>query len=181
MSKPNQNLYTTLAKEAIEHYLKTGKILVIPKDLPEELTKIKAGVFVTLYNKKHPQNGEKLRGCIGTFLPVYKNIAEEIIYNAIAAATEDYRFEPITIEELPGLACEVSILSEPEQINDIKQLDAKKYGIIVESNHKRGLLLPDIDGVDSPEQQINIAAGKGGIDLKKEKIKLYRFEVKKHK
>lgn len=180
--------YVELAQKAIKYYFQNEKVMPTPTDLPSEMTEQQAGVFVTIFNTKHSSNDKGLRGCIGTFLPVYKNIAEEIINNAVAAATQDYRFEPITEDELPELKYEVSILSEPEQVDSIKKLNAKKYGVIVEAGHsavfegnnKRGLLLPDLEGVDTVEQQIAIAAQKGGIDLKREKVKFFRFEIKKY-
>ncbi len=164
-----------LARKAIEEYVKYGRI--IPPPPPEEMTpemRKKAGVFVSL--KKH---GE-LRGCIGTFLPTRKNVAEEIIYNAIAAATEDPRFPPVREDELDELDISVDILSEPEPVESLSQLDPKRYGIIVESGWKRGLLLPDLEGVDTVEQQLSIAMAKAGISPK-EPIKVYRFTVQRYK
>ncbi len=185
------NPLVLLAKQAVENYIKEGKIIESPKDLPKEFSQRKAGAFVTI-----EKDGE-LRGCIGTYLPTRKNIAEEIIQNAIAAATEDYRFGPISKEELPYLSYEVSILSEPEPVKDIKELDPKKYGIIVKSQgfasgsdvifntapksyQKTGLLLPDLEGVDTIEKQISIACQKGGIDPQTEKIIIYKFTVEKY-
>ena len=166
-----------LGKLSVETYLKEGKIISPPDDLPKEFLKKRAGAFVTI-----EQNG-KLRGCIGTYLPTKKNIAEEIISNAIAAATEDYRFEPVTIEEIPYLNCSVYILSQPELVKDIKKLNPKNFGIIIKTLSKPikcGLLLPDLDGVDTVEQQIQICCQKGGIDKEKEKFIIFCFTVKKH-
>ena len=183
------NPYINLAKQSIENYIKNGKIIELPKDLPEEFYIRKAGVFVTI------KKDNELRGCIGTFLPARKNIGEEIIYNAISAATQDYRFSLIAQNELSELDYEVSILSEPEKVVEgIKNpakfseekfreagLDPKKYGVIVKTNDgKSGLLLPDLEGVDSVEQQISIACQKAGINLAVDKIILYRFTVKKY-
>jgi len=176
----NMNFYVLLARQAIENYIKEGKIISPTTDLAEEfLIQGRAGTFVTI-----EKNGN-LRGCIGTYLPTRKNIAEEIIYNAIAAATEDYRFEPIKKEELPELTYTVYILNEPELIKDIKGLNPKKYGIIVKTvpnSHfvaKTGLLLPDLEGVDTIEKQISIACQKASINPLKEKILIYRFTVEK--
>ena len=180
-----------LAKLGVETYVKERKIISPPPDLPEEFLKRRAGTFITI-----EKNGD-LRGCIGTYLPTRKNIAEEIIYNAIATATEDYRFKPIQKEELPQLSYTVYILSEPELIKDINELDPKKYGIIVKTvpinypnstgavfnGHlvaKTGLLLPDLEGIDTIEKQIFIACQKAGIDPRKEKIIIYRFTVEKY-
>lgn len=160
-----------LARKAVETFVENGKDFEIPKDFPEDFWKKKAGVFVTI--EKHG----KLRGCIGTYLATKKNIAEEIIQNAIAAATQDDRFGPVTKEELPHLSYTVYILSNPEKITDIQQLDPKKFGAIVRSSEKCGLLLPDLDGVETIEQQLNICCQKGGIDPLKEKITIFRFEA----
>ncbi len=144
------------------------------------------------------EKGGKIRGCIGTYLPTKKNIAEEIIYNAIAAATEDYRFGPIQKEELPELSYTVYILSQPELIKDINELNPKKFGIIVKTapitfphdrdavfnGHlvaKTGLLLPDLERIDTVEKQISIACQKAGIDSRTEKIIIYKFAVEKFK
>jgi len=185
------NPYILLAKQAIENYVKEGKIPPLPEDLPEEFLKRKAGTFVTI-----EKNGE-LRGCIGTYLPTKENIAKEIISNAIAAATEDYRFGPIQKEELPHLSYTVYILNEPELVKNIKNLDPQKYGIIVKTvpiispnrtdvvfnGHlplKSGLLLPDLEGIDTIEKQISVACQKGGIDPTGEKILIYKFTVEKY-
>jgi len=158
-----------LAKLAVEKYVKEGKVLFLPENLPKEFLERRAGAFVTIEKK-----GE-LRGCIGTYLPTRQNIAEEVIYNAIAAATEDWRFGPVQKEELPYLSYTVYILSEPELVKDISELDPKKYGIIVKTvpispsgdvifnGHfvpKTGVLLPDLEGVDTIEKQILIACQK---------------------
>ncbi|MFA5076544.1 MAG: AmmeMemoRadiSam system protein A [Patescibacteria group bacterium] len=170
------NPYSRLARQAVEEHFDTGKTLKPPADLPMELLEKKAGVFVTIYNQK------ELRGCIGTFLPTQKNIAQEIIANSISAATVDYRFQPISLEELPQLSYEISILTEPELVQSLKDLDPKKYGVIVRSRHRRsGLLLPDLDGVDTIEQQLSIAASKGGIDSDSDPIEIYRFMTIKYR
>jgi len=194
------NSYILLAKQAIETYVKEGKIISLPDNLPKEFSR-KAGAFITIEkNLRGLPRGEHkrvLRGCIGTYLPTKENIAKEIIANAIAAAAEDYRFGPVQKEELPRLSYTVYILNEPELVKNIKELDPKKYGIIVKiipitypnrtnvvfNGHlplKSGLLLPDLEGVDTVEKQISIACQKGGIDPAREKILIYRFTVKKH-
>ena len=117
-----------LAKEAVENYIEKEEIIPSPQNLPEEILKKKAGVFVTV-----EKEGE-LRGCIGTYLPTRINIAEETIHNAVAAASEDYRFGQIKKEELPLLSYTVSILSYPEEVNGLKELDPKKFGIIVKTS-----------------------------------------------
>lgn len=169
--------YPNLARQAVTAYL-TDKTKISPSaDLPSELLKKRSGVFVTIETRA----GHKLRGCIGTFLPTKKNIALEVIDNAIAAATEDYRFEPLSTGEVPELTFTVSLLQEPQQIKTLKELDVKKYGVIVKAPDGRsGLLLPDIDSVDTPEKQVSIAAQKGGIDLAADTIYLFRFTVEKY-
>ncbi len=161
-----------LAKEAVENYVRSGKVLV-PKELSAEMTS-RAGVFVSI--KKH---GE-LRGCIGTFAPTRENIAQEIVANAISSATQDPRFAPVEAWELDDLEYSVDILTPPQPVSSPAELDAKRYGVIVECGLRRGLLLPDLEGVDSVEQQIEICRAKAGISAN-EPIKLYRFEVKRYK
>lgn len=136
--------------------------------------KEKAGVFVSL--KKH---GE-LRGCIGTFEPAQPNVAEEVIACAVSSATRDPRFLPVAPEELPYLEYSVDVLTRPEPVKDKSRLDPKKHGLIVECGARRGLLLPDLEGVDTVEQQVEICCRKGGIDPG-EPVKLYCFQVKRYK
>lgn len=162
-----------LAKRTIEKYIKEERIIDVPEDLTPEMDQ-RAGVFVSI----HKADGS-LRGCIGTFSPTQKNVAEEIIMNAISAATKDPRFPAIEENELPGLDISVDVLSEPVLIKDKKDLDAKKFGVIVKSGYRRGLLLPDLPGVDTPEQQIEICRMKGGIG-QSEAVELYRFEVRRY-
>jgi AmmeMemoRadiSam system protein A len=133
-----------------------------------------AGVFVTLH--KHGQ----LRGCIGTFEPAQRNVAEEIISNAINSATRDPRFSPVAPEELEDLEYSVDVLTPPEPVKDKSQLDPKKHGLIVERGSRRGLLLPDLEGVDTADQQISICCQKAGISPD-EPLDLYYFEVKRYK
>ena len=161
-----------LARKAIEEYVRTGRTMTLPDELTPEM-KEQAGVFVCL--KKHGQ----LRGCIGTFLPQGKNVAEEIIRNAVAAATEDPRFHPIEQKELPEIDCSVDLLSAPELVRDEGELDPKKYGVIVVSGGRKGLLLPDLDGVDTVAEQIRIAKMKAGISPVDE-TEIYRFEVRRY-
>lgn len=161
-----------LAKEAVEAYIREGKVIK-PKELTPEM-KGRAGVFVSI--KKF---GE-LRGCIGTFEPTKANIAEEIIANAISSATQDPRFPPVREDELKELEYSVDVLTKPEPVKDIKELDPKRYGVIVVRGWRKGLLLPDLEGVDTVEEQIDICRRKAGI-LPDEPIEIYRFEVKRYK
>jgi len=164
-----------LAKSAIEEYVRNGKIISIPENLTSEYYEKNCGVFVSLHK------GGELRGCIGTYLPAHKNLAEEIIYNAIAACSQDNRFYPITVEDLSELKIEVSLLRAPENIKDIEELDPKKYGVIVRCSDGRcGLLLPDLDGVNSVHDQMSIACRKGGIDPEKDAFEISRFEIEKY-
>lgn len=168
------NPFIKLAQQTIEYYLKTGKILALPDDLPAEMLAQKAGVFVSLHYLG------KLRGCIGTTEATTDNLAAEIRQNALAAAFEDPRFEPVTIDELKHLVISVDVLNQAQLIKSRKELDVKKYGIIVEAGYKRGLLLPDIEGVDSIDQQIDIACQKAGINPEIEKFKIYKFTVTRY-
>lgn len=166
------NPIVKLAKATVESYVKQGKL---PK--PEELTaemQERAGVFVSI--KKRGQ----LRGCIGTFEPTRANIAEEIIQNAVSSATGDPRFSPVRASELPDLEYSVDILTQPEPVDSTDELDPKKYGVIVECGSRRGLLLPDLEGVDTADEQIRICRLKAGI-AEDEPVKLYRFEVRRYR
>lgn len=192
------NSFISLAKKTVETYIGTGKIINPPASMPKEFNR-KAGVFVSIhkvtppvqFTQLHPQklfdgyqpqtSREELRGCIGTFLPAQKNLALEIIHNSIRAATCDPRFFPIATGELPQLYYSVDILSCPEQVNETGDLNPKKYGLIVTAPEgQRGLLLPDLEGVKTVEQQIEICRAKAGISPE-EKITLQRFTVKRHK
>jgi len=159
-----------LARKAVERYVQQGKIFR-PRKLTADM-KQRAGVFVSI--KKH---GE-LRGCIGTFVPTRTNVADEIVANAISSATQDPRFMPVEPSELGDLEYSVDVLTEPEPVRSADQLDARKYGVIVECGYRRGLLLPDLPGVDKVEEQIEICRAKAGISAG-EPIRLYRFRVKR--
>jgi AmmeMemoRadiSam system protein B/AmmeMemoRadiSam system protein A len=162
-----------LAKDTVEKYVKEGKKPASPPALTPEM-RARAGVFVSIH--KHGA----LRGCIGTFEPQQQNVAEEIITNAISSATRDPRFDPVAPDELQDLDYSVDVLTSPEPVSDTGSLDAKKYGVIVEAGWRRGLLLPDLEGVDTPDEQIDICRQKGGISPD-EPVQLYRFEVKRYK
>lgn len=171
------HFYIELAKKAVENYIKKGEIISPFNDSPKEALTQKSGTFVTIM-----ENGD-LRGCIGTYLPTKRNIAEEIIHNAIAAATEDCRFRALCEEELLELSYSVYILNEPEQVKDLKELNPKRYGILVRTallTAKSGLLLPDLDGINTIEKQISIACQKGGIDPTKERVLIYKFTTQKY-
>ena len=161
-----------LAKKTIEEYVRTGKTIPLPDPLTPEM-KEHAGVFVCL------KVGGQLRGCIGTFMPVCGTVAEEIIKNAVCAASQDPRFIPVDEKELASLEYSVDVLSAPEKIHDVKDLDPKKYGVIVAKSGMRGLLLPDLEGVDTVEEQLRIAKMKAGL-APDERADIYRFEVKRY-
>ena len=162
-----------LAKKTIEEYVLNGKVIEPPENPVPEMVK-KAGVFVSLKMK-----GE-LRGCIGTFQPTTESVAAEIIQNAISAATQDPRFMAVNSSELKDLDYSVDLLSEPEKVNSRNELDPKKFGVIVKCGERKGLLLPDLEGVNTVDEQISIASTKAGIYME-ENIELYRFEVKRYK
>ena len=171
--RENSDAYVRLARDAVEAYVLRREMIKVPDGLPEEMLTQQAGAFVSIH--KHGD----LRGCIGTIAPTRSCVAEEIIGNAISASTRDPRFPAVQPDELEWLEINVDVLGEPEDIESEDELDVKRYGVIVSSGRKRGLLLPDLDGVDTVEQQVDIAMRKGGIN-KFEKYKLQRFEVIRH-
>ena len=162
--------YVKLARETLETFVRDGKKIEIPQWVPAEFKTKRAGVFVSL------KIGGMLRGCIGTIGPVRVNVAEEIIYNAISAGTQDPRFPTVRTEELKELVYSVDVLGAPEKIDSMEKLDVKRYGVIVTSGFRRGLLLPDLEGVDTPEQQVEIALQKAGI-RRSDPFEMERFEV----
>ena len=161
-----------LAKKTVEAYIKEGRVFKPQKLTPQ--MKERAGTFVSIHKL-----GE-LRGCIGTIEPRKSNVAEEIILNAISSATRDPRFLPITPDELEDLEYSVDVLTTPEPVESKDQLDPKRYGAIVEAGWRKGLLLPDLEGVNTVEEQIDICRLKAGIGPD-EPVRLYRFEVKRYK
>lgn len=162
-----------LAKMSIETYVRHGKQTAPPEELTPEMAQ-KAGVFVSI--KKRGQ----LRGCIGTFLPVSDTVAGEVIRNAVCAATQDPRFPPVAAGELDQLEYSVDVLTPPEKIEKTEDLDPRKFGIIVTSGGRKGLLLPALEGVDSVEEQLRIAKMKAGI-LPHEKSDIFRFTVQRYR
>ena len=161
-----------LAKDTVESYIREGRI-PDAKELTPDMTG-QAGVFVSI--KKHGQ----LRGCIGTFEPTRRNIADEVITTAINSATRDPRFEPVTVDELWELEYSVDVLTGPEPIRGRGELDPRRYGLIVECGGRKGLLLPDLEGVNTAEEQIEICRQKAGI-MPDEPVRLYRFEVRRYR
>lgn len=182
LKKRTENIYVALARAAIEEWVHTGKYLdwdaymdiILPREAIEELEKRRGGAFVSIHNNGH------LRGCIGTTMATRENLADEIISNAVKAASEDPRFYPIGVNELEDLEIKVDVLGEIVAISGIEELDVKEYGVVVEgSRGRRGLLLPDLEGVDTPQQQVDIAMEKAGLD-KGEVVKLFRFKVTRY-
>jgi MEMO1 family protein len=163
-----------LARQSIESYVRYGRIIKPPAAMTSEMQS-PAGAFVSL----HDSNGE-LRGCIGTIEACRDNLADEVIHNAISAATRDPRFPTVSASELSGLQIEVDVLREPEPILSLDELDPRHYGVIVECGGRRGLLLPDLEGVDTAECQFEIACRKGRI-CADEPMQMYRFEVARYK
>jgi len=162
-----------LARKSAETFVKTGQEIPPPQELTPEMT-AKAGVFVCIKKKG------TLRGCVGTFMPCTENVAEEIIKNAMSAATRDPRFDPVTEDELQQLEYSVDLLSPPEKVSDISELDPKKYGVIVLHGSRKGLLLPDLEGVDSAEEQLRIAKMKACINPQ-DKVEIFRFTVSRYR
>jgi len=158
-----------LARRTIEKYVKDGEAISPPSELTPEMEQ-RAGVFVSLHKRG------ALRGCIGTIEPAQPNVAQEIIHNAISAATRDPRFPPVRSDELNDLEISTDVLSEAEMISSLDELDPKRYGVIVEKGYRRGLLLPNLEGVDTAEKQIDIALRKAWIN-KDEEYEIQRFEV----
>lgn len=167
--------YVELTKKAVEEYIKNKKIIKIPRNLPKKFYIPRGGVFVTI------KKGKELRGCVGTYLPAEKNLAQEIVSSAISACSRDGRFYPVSEKELSGLSYEVSVLSRPQKIKAIEKHNPKKHGLIVAcADGRRGLLLPDLEGVDTVQDQIAIACQKGRIDPQSNNYELYEFTVEKH-
>ena len=165
--------YVALARESFTAYTLRREHIAVPDWVPPEILDVQAGAFVSLH-----MDGD-LRGCIGTLGPVRDSLAEEIICNAIAACSEDPRFPPVTPEELERIECSVDVLGEPEPIDGLDQLDPKRYGVIVTRMWQRGVLLPDLEGVDTVQMQVAIAKQKAGIP-QDARCKLQRFEVVRH-
>ena len=180
--KSKEDPYVRLARFTVEQYIRERKRIRIPQDLPEslreslpmEMMQAEAGVFVSLHKEG------RLRGCIGTIAAVRPCIAEEIVENAISASTRDPRFSPVRPDELPFLEISVDVLGEAEKIQSKDELDVKRYGVIVTKGHKRGLLLPNLDGVDNVDDQVSIALQKAGLSPREKNYELQRFEVVRH-
>jgi AmmeMemoRadiSam system protein A/AmmeMemoRadiSam system protein B len=164
-----------LARQVVETFVTTGDVIKAPEGLSELLSQ-RAGCFVSIKTRE----GE-LRGCIGTIEPVNPTLAEEVIINAISAATRDPRFVPVREAELPELKYSVDVLSAPE-LARLEDLDPRVYGVIVEDENgaRRGLLLPNLEGVDTAAKQVEIATRKAGIP-ESSKVKIWRFRADRYR
>ena len=172
--RASEDPWVRLARLSLETYVRTGRPLdTLPDGLPAQLTGQAAGAFVSLH-----QNGQ-LRGCIGTTSPTQPSVAWEIVRNAVSAGTRDPRFPALRKEELDTLEYSVDVLGQPQPVDSPAQLDPRRYGVIVTYGRKQGLLLPDLEGVDTVEQQVGIARQKGGI-RPEDPYTLQRFEVVRH-
>lgn len=172
--KAAEDPWVRLARLSLETYVRTGKRLkALPEDLPAEMTEREAGAFVSLHIRG------RLRGCIGTTGPTAPSVALEIVHNAVSAGAQDPRFPPVRADELSSLEYSVDVLGPAERISGPELLDVKRYGVIVSCRGRRGLLLPDLEGIDTVEEQISIAREKGGIGPR-EPYTLERFEVVRH-
>lgn len=163
-----------LAKRAVESHVRAGEAITAPGDLGGEMLE-RSGVFVCL------KKGGELRGCIGTVEPSTSCAAEETIKNAIAAATQDPRFPPVNHDELDDLDYSVDVLCPPERVAGIGELDPARYGVIVVKDFRKGLLLPDLQGVETAEKQLRIAMTKAGIVPDEGDVEVYRFEVRRYR
>jgi len=163
-----------LAKEAVEEHVRKGRHTRVPEDLPGEL-QVPGAVFVCLKKR------QCLRGCIGTVSPQCASLAEEVIQNAINACSRDPRFDPVEAEELDDLEYTVDVLEKAEPVGSDADLDPRVYGVIVEKSWRRGLLLPDLEGVDTVRQQLDIAMHKAGIAPDESDVRISRFRVSRYK
>ena len=167
--------YVKLAIQAVRHFLLKGEILPCPDSLPNEMNR-QLGTFVSIKKKI---NGE-LRGCIGTVSPNQDNLAKEIIQNAVNAATRDPRFIPIVINELDQFLFSVDVLTPLEFIDKPEQLNPKQYGLSIKYGKHQGILLPNLEGIDSVQRQIYLCLKKGNIK-KNVDYQMYRFEVERYR
>jgi AmmeMemoRadiSam system protein A len=175
-TREREDIFVRLAREAIETFLIEDRVIGAAREPYEGVALLETrefGAFVSI------KNSRGLRGCIGTYRPTRENLGKEIIHNAIAAATEDPRFDAITEKELGDLIITVDVLHPPRPVKGITKLDPKRYGVIVRSGYKSGLLLPELEGVDTPEEQLRIVLSKAGIKSH-ESYDLEIFEVERH-
>ena len=165
--------FIALAYKAIKTYLETGQVISAPDSLPKNMAE-PAAVFVSLYSADN-----QLRGCRGTITPTEPNLAEAIIRTTISSAIDDPRFPPMAIAELPGLIIKIDKLSPLEPVSDINCLDEKVYGVLIQSDNRRAVLLPDIAAVDSVPRQLELVRRKANL-APDEPAELYRFTVTRY-
>jgi AmmeMemoRadiSam system protein A len=171
-----KTLFAQHAFNVVSTYVKTADVSALKKQTVPKEFQIRRACFVTLHNKDG-----SLRGCIGTLEPQYKNLWLEIISNGVAACSHDSRFPPLAPDELENIEVSVDVLSKPEKVQDISILDPKKYGIIVTDGFRRGVLLPDIEGIDTIEQQIGIAKRKAGLgSMLNDNLEFYSFTATRY-
>ena len=171
--KKGEDAYVQLARQSLEHYVNMHERLKRPEGILDEMIQKRAGVFVSL------KLGGRLRGCIGTISPATACIADEILQNAISAGTRDPRFDSVQKSELPKLVYSVDVLEESEPIESMEELDVKQYGVIVKSGYRLGLLLPNLEGIHTPQEQVSIALQKADISPN-EQYSMERFKVVRH-
>lgn len=173
-SAPLSDPLVDLARRAVDAWVIDQRL--IPAELPPDAGPEQAGVFVSL----HRSDGS-LRGCLGTLGPTQPTLAAEIIGNAVNAASRDPRFRPVRPDELPDLRIKVDVLNEPEEVEGVGALDPRVYGLIVRTEDGRqALLLPDLEGVDTPMQQLRITCRKGDVHPERDRFRLFRFTVTRH-
>lgn len=174
MTEEGKHPYVQLARDAVENFLRNREIIEPPPDLPAPPTEKWQGVFVSIHT-----SDEQLRGCIGTLRPLHVDIGREIILVALDAALKDPRFPPVDVSELHDLRYTVYVLHPPEPVQSPEELDPRVYGVIVSTEDgRRGLLLPDLPDVTTPEQQLRIACMKAGI-APDEPFTIERFKADK--
>lgn len=170
--------YVELARLTIDHFTRLGRA---PEQVPETIRQALAGQRAATFVSLHTRNGE-LRGCKGTLEPWRDTVLDEVISNAISACSRDTRFAPVREEELDGLEIHVDVLSPLEPIAGPLELDVKRYGVLVStSDGRRGVLLPDLETIDTVEDQIAIACRKAGIHPKREAFTMQRFTTTRHR
>ena len=162
-----------LAIQTVKHYVESGKTPHCPENLPDDL-KIRAGVFISIKKDK------RLRGCIGSVMPQTSNLAKEIIQNSVSAASRDPRFSPVGKSEFEELTFSVDVLTLPEKIRSIDKLDCKLYGVILKNGKQQGVLLPNLEGVNTVKDQIQICREKAGLKPE-DPFEIFRFESKRYK
>ncbi len=172
--RQREDPWVWLARAQVEAWVSDRERIELPADLPAEMLNERAGVFVSLHKEG------RLRGCIGTIGPTRSCVAREILENAISASTRDPRFSPVRKDELEALEISVDVLAPAESIRSKDELDVKRYGVIVSKGLQRGLLLPNLDGVDTVDEQVSIALRKAGLSERERDYKLQRFEVVRH-